>query len=404
MIRIFIASPTEALFLAQVLQSEILALARNHNLGGGDLIPLDVVVWAKAFAPGHDFLSDLLREANDCDFGVFVFQPIGEGLIRQQERRLTSANVIFEAGLFCSSIGPERTFLLVPQTSPRIELPSDLAGTTHIPFRDPGHHAAVSAIQAAIQGAALAVFQRIQDLGENKLKLITRRRKALVHILENGIDDVWERRKEAFDNILQDVSQARAEITVLARVYLSELLTSPDQFATALLDALEASRENELRLTFVATSPEDDESVERIWNLEDRSEIGKWGSSQRFRDDHLLQRVPAHYRQLFSTLSEEAAARKTRRRAALGKKLRVQHAYFSNFLTPYSMIKVDEDTLYVGFYSFLKVGQVGTASPTMKLSQQTNLQCSWFNRFAKELETYLEHHVATREPWIEFDV
>jgi hypothetical protein len=117
---IFVASSTEALPVAR-------AVKQNFDREA------DVDIWSEnIFKANRSYLDTLLNRASYYDFGIAVFTPDDEAVIRERPVRVTRDNVIFEFGLFLGRIGPNRTFLIVQEG---VEMFSDWNGIAIVEFR-----------------------------------------------------------------------------------------------------------------------------------------------------------------------------------------------------------------------------------------------------------------------------
>ena len=86
---------------------------------------LDVVYWPGAFAKGAPYMETLRTATLRFDFGVLVITPDDTARVRSVKVTQPRDNVIFELGLFLSSLGPRRALpILVNNPS----LPTDLLG------------------------------------------------------------------------------------------------------------------------------------------------------------------------------------------------------------------------------------------------------------------------------------
>jgi hypothetical protein len=113
--RVFIGSSSEGLRVAYALQSNLEADA-------------EVTVWSQdVFRLGDHVLASLLSKVDASDFGVFVFSADDVVQIRNTEQATVRDNVIFELGLFVGTLGPRRSFVVMPHSA-NIRIPSDLWG------------------------------------------------------------------------------------------------------------------------------------------------------------------------------------------------------------------------------------------------------------------------------------
>lgn len=83
-----------------------------------------------AFPVGTWLLQGILSHAQQSDFGIFVIHADDVVEIKSATYSCVRDNVLFEAGVFMGSIGPERTILLLPSNHSefRLRLPTDLEG------------------------------------------------------------------------------------------------------------------------------------------------------------------------------------------------------------------------------------------------------------------------------------
>lgn len=118
--------------------------------------------WTTSFNPGTTTLGRLLELSREVDFAVFVFarddwtsanEPApGDTTPAQASPR---DNVVFEAGMFGSAIGMDRTFILHARGA---KLPSDLLGLTSVHYGDATTPAEMRAVNQRLRKA-------IQDQG-----------------------------------------------------------------------------------------------------------------------------------------------------------------------------------------------------------------------------------------------
>ncbi len=113
--RIFIGSSLEAVSAADKV--------REHFQGR-----YDVIIWNRnVFMPGEGFLDSLLRTAELCNFGIFVFAPNDVITMRGTTEPVVRDNVLFECGMFFGKLGRHRSFFIASRDA-KVHLPSDLAG------------------------------------------------------------------------------------------------------------------------------------------------------------------------------------------------------------------------------------------------------------------------------------
>lgn len=116
--RVFIGSSVESLDVSYALQENL-----EHIC--------EITVWTQGiFELTQYTLDSLIDSLDDFDFGIFVFSPEDIMIIRQEEKRTTRDNVVFELGLFVGRLGKERNYVVVPRGNEKVDLPTDLLGIT----------------------------------------------------------------------------------------------------------------------------------------------------------------------------------------------------------------------------------------------------------------------------------
>ncbi len=146
--RIFIGSSVEGIEIARAIQSEL------HR-------EFSVEIWNQnaVFGLGTATIEALEDAVESYDFGIFVFTPDDEIMMREAEHKVPRDNVIFELGMFIGKLGRFRAFAVQPHGTD-IQLPSDLKGMSIASYDpDSGNiNAAVgpacSQIRKAVKSAA----------------------------------------------------------------------------------------------------------------------------------------------------------------------------------------------------------------------------------------------------------
>ena len=120
--QVFIASSVEGLDVAYTVQ-ELL----EHNA--------ECTVWDQdVFEPSSYTVLDLIERLKITNYGIFVFSIDDTVKIRGEEERTVRDNVILELGLFMGAIGQKNCFIIIPNSSEKIHLPTDLAGITMLKY------------------------------------------------------------------------------------------------------------------------------------------------------------------------------------------------------------------------------------------------------------------------------
>jgi len=114
--KLFIASSKERLPVARLVQEMLAEDARSR-------------VWDQGlFGLSKSTIENLLLALGSYDFALFVLAPDDLAIMRNGNVAVTRDNVLFELGLFMGCLGPERTFILMPQDDKLFHLPTDLLG------------------------------------------------------------------------------------------------------------------------------------------------------------------------------------------------------------------------------------------------------------------------------------
>lgn len=148
---IFIASSIEGIEVARSVQSE---LKDDFN----------VTLWNQGvFLPSRLTIESLLQASNSFDFGIFVFSPDDVVEVRGEKQLSVRDNVLFECGLFFSSIGRQGSFFLIPSNIKDFRVPTDLWSVT------PATYDASTKIRSSIGSACSEIREAINQLiGKNQ--------------------------------------------------------------------------------------------------------------------------------------------------------------------------------------------------------------------------------------------
>jgi predicted nucleotide-binding protein len=114
--RIFVGSSSEGIEIARAIQSEL------HR-------EFSVEIWNQntVFGLGTATIEALESAVETYDFGIFIFTPDDEVIMREVQHKVPRDNLIFELGLFIGKLGRFRAFAVKPHDA-GIQLPSDLKG------------------------------------------------------------------------------------------------------------------------------------------------------------------------------------------------------------------------------------------------------------------------------------
>lgn len=148
--RLFIGSSNESLSISYAAQQNLYSDA-------------EITVWTQGvFLPSNTNLESLLNQLNSYDFGIFIFSPDDILFIKEEKNQAVRDNVIFELGLFVGHIGKDRCFILIPNDSDELRIPTDLIGMTPVEYETGRTD---DNMQAATGPACHSIRLKIKNLG-----------------------------------------------------------------------------------------------------------------------------------------------------------------------------------------------------------------------------------------------
>ena len=113
---VFIGSSKEGLSFARAIKAQLSDDA-------------EVSIWNEGLFPlGSVTLAELLTFSYRFDFAVLVLTPDDQIITRDVSTQSPRDNVLFELGMFMSTLGAQKTFIV--KTDKKLKLPSDLLGLT----------------------------------------------------------------------------------------------------------------------------------------------------------------------------------------------------------------------------------------------------------------------------------
>lgn len=92
---------------------------------------LRVENWAMDFGPGGTILDKIQHASRNCTCGIFLFTT-DDPLEGDPEHAAPRDNVVFEAGFFASSLGPDHILIIREDGA---KMPADLGGNIYLPMR-----------------------------------------------------------------------------------------------------------------------------------------------------------------------------------------------------------------------------------------------------------------------------
>ncbi|RMH17608.1 MAG: hypothetical protein D6696_15155 [Acidobacteria bacterium] len=311
-----------------------------------------------AAEPDAGRLSDVVA---DCDLALFV---TGAG---DDE---APAPPLFASGLLAGILGPERVSIVLPQGSDeRPPLPQLRVMTYDAQrFKQQGRPA-LAVIAATIKEYAERLGRRHRLPGASARMIED-------SFKRTGLSNAYRAREDARHDMLNDVEAARRSVSLYARVYITELIKRPPQFAAALKRAATNVQAGRLVVTHTSTSPRNAPLAGKAWELEDPLRE-RWQSVEEYQRH--LKRSDDLFTKTHQVLSEEVASGEAQARASV--------LFVRRYLTkviPYSMVVIDGCILYVSFYSMSRDERYGKFAPTMRLTCDGDDGDSWAHAFLHE--------------------
>lgn len=228
--RVFVASSVEGLDIAYGIQENLEHFA-------------EITVWSQGIFDLSDFvLEDLVKQIDEFDFAIFVFSFEDITRMRNIEERTTRDNVVFELGLFIGGLTRQRCFIVMPRSSEKLHMPTDLLGintASFDPTRKDGN------LQAALGPACNQIRRSINKYGCRKREktddmenIIKQSRDAGLTAFYQSRDDYGKYRKDA-SSIDRYVSTANISIHMVSINLMTGLPF--DGLISAVLKKIEAT-------------------------------------------------------------------------------------------------------------------------------------------------------------------
>lgn len=146
---VFLGCSSEKLPIAHALKANLRGYAR-------------VRLWTRGiFKLSRSALESLENALPEFDAAIFVLAPDDLARIRARYKDIVRDNIVFELGLFVGALGRERTFFVVPEASPKLHLPTDLAGITYATYKEPRRRVA---LQEALRPAAESIAEALREI------------------------------------------------------------------------------------------------------------------------------------------------------------------------------------------------------------------------------------------------
>lgn len=167
--------PLPRVFVASSMEAERIARAIQQNLTNAE-----VTVWTQdSFTVGDNTIDGLNRNLQRFDFGVFVFAPDDQIMIRGQKQQTVRDNVIFELGMFMGRLGKERSFIIQPN-GVDMRLPTDLLGVVTAKYDR----------QRAVDEPVAALGSACSQIGDAMKRRQIRKTKELSGVVTDALETI----------------------------------------------------------------------------------------------------------------------------------------------------------------------------------------------------------------------
>lgn len=126
---IFIASSGKSSKIAHQIKDALIALEVGT-----------ISVWDEEgmFPPGEFFLDSIREFLRDhADFGIFIFAPDDDVLVKGDKLKVTRDNVVLELGMCIGVLERKRSIVLAPSNTSRLRIPSDIWGVHFVRYDTP---------------------------------------------------------------------------------------------------------------------------------------------------------------------------------------------------------------------------------------------------------------------------
>ncbi len=174
--------------------------------------------------------------------------------------------------------------------------------------------------------------------------------------------------------MLKDIGEAKESVEMYARVYISNLIKNTGEFVSAIIKAIDSSQcKNGLRIRHVSTNYSDKSLVEMLWNLESPTPR-IWTTKEKYKEH--LKTSDAYFESIKKHFSTNKHSPKD---------VIFERAYLTRkYPLPFSILSIDDKTIYVSFYDMGVKPNFGTFAPTIRLvSKKTARIETWADLFLK---------------------
>lgn len=366
--RVFIGSSSESVRIANALQENLELTSK-----------VECVVWNQGiFELSKSTLDNLIEVIREFDFAVFVFS--GDDIVNMRKEKYFVArdNVVFETGLSIGILGKDKTFFVKPKGSEEFHLPTDLLGITFPEFDqnrfDNGDE--ISSL-SVVANKILRAIDKVYKPEDKELQKLNG--KDLVSIFDQtGLTYAYQSRLEAHPKMLEDIRNADHSVVMYARIYLSDLLKSPD-FVGAIIKAVDSknSSGSTFLVKHISSDPEDKDLVNQLYAFEDPDKR-RWKSLESYVNH--VKESDSLFDERYEDTNSKLAFIKNAERA----KVSFERRYIIKYLLPYSLLIIDESIVFVSFYS-MSANRYGTFAPTMRLTYHPgDPERRWAFKFLEE--------------------
>jgi len=121
----------QQMFIASSFEASERGITGDFARAISKMLPVTVRPWTDIFQDSRSTIENLLEEAHNSHFAVFLFTKDDEVVIRGERSYATRSNVLLEAGLFLSQLSASRVAFIV-ETG--VTIPTDLSGWVYLPL------------------------------------------------------------------------------------------------------------------------------------------------------------------------------------------------------------------------------------------------------------------------------
>jgi hypothetical protein len=200
-------------------------------------------------------------------------------------------------------------------------------------------------------------------------------------LLDTGITHAWKQRKDATALMLQDIAGAGQSITMIARVYLSELVKD-EAFPSVLTRWAQRGGPAERAVTLIQSDPEDTGLMAEQYATENQR--ARWRDVGGYADH--VRGQGAFTADIVEGALRAGLALRTSGPGAV----RLTQGRVSGSLLPWCFLEIDRRVVYVSFYRRQGTSTYGTNAPTLRAERPEKGDARFFDQLVIEAAALAE--------------